>query len=119
MRGFGLNAPIKDSGREAQLFRRRAQIGFLVMLLLSVLLAARYLYLQVFTHDAFTTRSESNRVSLRPVAPNRGLIYDRRGRVLADNQPAFLMKLVPEKVDDLPAMLAELQQVVKIGRAHV
>jgi penicillin-binding protein 2 len=115
VKGIGINAPIKDSGREAELFRRRAQIGFLVIALMTALLGARYLYLQVFTHDAFSTRSESNRVNLRPVAPNRGLIYDRRGRVLADNQPAFLLQLVPEKVDDLPAVLTELQQVVDLG----
>lgn len=112
MNPAGLNKPIKDNADELALFRNRAQLGFLIVLIITALLASRYLYLQVYAHEAFITRSESNRMTLRPLAPNRGLIYDRRGRVLAENQPAFLLQLVPEKVSDLPALLDELEEVI-------
>ncbi|NIV21805.1 MAG: penicillin-binding protein 2, partial [Gammaproteobacteria bacterium] len=88
---------MKNLQDEERLFRKRARTGFLVILVLTLGLAARYVYLQVLQHDDFATRSESNRVHVRAVAPNRGLIYDRRGRVVAENRPAYRIELVPEK----------------------
>ncbi|MEJ2534038.1 MAG: penicillin-binding protein 2 [Gammaproteobacteria bacterium] len=107
--------PLKDDALEAAQFRRRALLGFLIIALATGLLLTRYLYLQVLSHEEFTTRSESNRVKVRPVGPNRGLIYDRRGRVVADNQPAYRLQIVPEKVADLDGTLAALAEVVDIS----
>ncbi len=53
--------------------------------------------LQVLEHDEYATRSEANRIKLRPVVPARGLIYDRKGRMLADNVPAFRLDVMPEE----------------------
>jgi penicillin-binding protein 2 len=95
--------PLKDHAQEARIFRGRAKLAFLLVLLVVVLLGLRYVFLQVISHDEFATRSTSNQVRVVPVPPNRGLIYDRRGRPVAENRPAYRLELVPEKVGNLTA----------------
>ncbi|HNR92817.1 MAG TPA: penicillin-binding protein 2, partial [Dokdonella sp.] len=77
--------PIKDTRQEASLFVRRALVGFALILLALSALAARFWYLQVERHDELRARSDSNRILTRPLAPARGLIYDRNGVLLAEN----------------------------------
>lgn len=107
--------PIKDMRDEAVLFARRARLGFLIILLLMAGLASRYVYLQVLRHEDFSTRSESNRVHVQPVAPNRGQIYDRRGRVLAENRPAYRLELIPEETGGLQQTLVALAEVIELS----
>jgi penicillin-binding protein 2 len=64
------------------------------------LLAARFFYLQVLRYDYYSTRAEDNRISLVPVVPNRGLILDRNGTVLARNYSAYTLEITPSKVAD-------------------
>jgi len=108
------SAPIKEQAAEQRLFRNRAWTGLFIMVLCTLGLLARFFYLQVMRHEDYSTRSESNRVHVRPVPPNRGLIYDRRGRLLAENIPAYRMELVPEEVSDLDATLDALAAIVRI-----
>ena len=105
---------IKDHAAEAALFRRRALVGFLGVLLGLGALGGWYFRLQVLRHDEFATRSEANRLRLVPVAPARGLIYDRKGRILADNIAAWRLEAVPERAGDGAALLARLQGVVAL-----
>src|SRR5690606_11399949 len=84
---------LKNLHQEAAQFRRRAFIALVGVVLGLGGLAAWYFHLQVVRHDEFATRSEQNRVKLRPVVPGRGLIYDRKGRVLADNVPAWRLEV--------------------------
>ncbi len=107
--------PIKDAALETRLFGRRVMTGFGLVLLTVALLLLRYVWLQVLHHEEYTTRSTSNRVRLVPVAPNRGLIYDRRGRPLAENRPAYRLEIVPEKAGDLDLVLGELAGIVALG----
>ena len=101
MKGQGSHRkPLKDALAEARLFRTRAAIGFALIALAMSLIGARFAWLQVAQHEEFTTRSEANRVRLRALPPNRGLVYDRQGRLLADNRPAYRLQLVPEQVDE-------------------
>jgi len=72
--------------------------------------------LQVTRHDEFVTRSTNNSVKPRAIPPARGLIYDRNGVLLADNVPAFRLEVVPDKVQDMPALLAQLGDVVPLGQ---
>jgi penicillin-binding protein 2 len=113
---------IKDEQDEQRLFNRRAWTGFLIITLLMLVLLSRYVWLQVIAFDSFSTRSESNRVSVRPVVPNRGIIYDRRGRVIAENQPAYRLEIIPEKVPGkaagLEALLDELSGLIDLGADH-
>lgn len=106
---------IKEPRDEQRLFARRARIAFAVIVLCILALLSRYVWLQVFAHENFVTRSESNRVSIRPVAPNRGLIYDRRGRVIAENLPAYRLEIVPEKARDIAVLLDELSELIELS----
>ncbi len=110
---------IKDPRGESAQFRRRALVGFLLILAGLGALVGRYVYLQVMRYNEFAVRSDSNRIKLRPIPPTRGLIYDRQGVVLADNVPAFRLEVVPEQVDDMDAMLAQLAQVVPLDKDDI
>jgi len=105
--------PLKDQVQEGNLFARRATISFGLALAAIILLSLRYVFLQVISHDEFSTRSINNRVRIVPVAPNRGLIYDRRGRPIAQNMPAYRLELVPEKVDDLEQVILALGEIIE------
>jgi penicillin-binding protein 2 len=107
--------PVKDIRHEGEMFRRRALVGFLIILMCLIALIARFAFLQVERHDEFTAKSEANRISTRGIAPSRGLIYDRNGILLADNAAAFRLEVVPEGIKDINALLAELDGVVAIS----
>ena len=106
---------LKDPRDEQRLFVRRARIARIVIIVCMLTLLSRFFWLQIIAHENFSTRSESNRVSIRPLAPNRGLIYDRRGRVIAENRPAYRLEIVPEKVKDIPALLDELSGLIALS----
>ncbi|MCP4045137.1 MAG: penicillin-binding protein 2 [Gammaproteobacteria bacterium] len=116
------NRAIKDEREERQLFESRAKIGLIIIVLFILALLGRYVWLQVYAFDGYATRSESNRVRVRPVAPNRGMIYDRRGRVIAENQPAYRLEIVPEMVSGrrpgLEALLDELSTLIDLSDDH-
>ena len=105
---------LKDPWLEVRLFRSRIVAGFLLLLLVMAGLMARYFWLQVIQHEEFITQSINNQVKLVPVAPNRGLIYDRRGRPVAENLPAYRLEIVPEKVPDIEQTLAALSELVEL-----
>ena len=111
---FTVRQPMKNPHAEAEQFRRRAVAGFLGIALALAGLAFGYFRLQVLQHQEYSTRSEANRIKARPIVPARGLIYDRNGKLLADNVPAFRLEIIPDKVGDLDATLAALGQLVKI-----
>ena len=93
-------------------FRVRAGISFLVIVLATLGLTARYSFLQIHEHQRYTTRSEANRLQLRPIAPGRGLIYDRNGVLLADNRPAFRLEIIPEQAKNLGSSLDLLSTLI-------
>ncbi len=110
---------LKDHIRENRLFLHRTIAAVAVVCLLTVVLIARLFYLQVVEHDLYTTLSHNNRVNIEPIGPTRGLIYDRNGVLLAENRPTFSLEIVPERVDDLDATLAELGKLIPITEADV
>src|SRR3970282_1130847 len=91
---------LKNAAAESEQFRRRAAIAFVGVLLALGGLALGYFRLQVLQHDDYATRSEANRIKLRPVVPGRGLIFDRKGTILADNVPAFRLDVTPKEAGD-------------------
>lgn len=107
--------PIKDHLRETMLFNRRMLVAGVVVVLLIFILLGRLAQLQLFEHEHYTTLSENNRVSIRPLVPTRGLIYDRNGVLLAQNLPSFRLELVPERVPDMDQTLDELAKLVRIS----
>ena len=103
-----------DHAAEASLFKRRALFTFCcVVALLCVLLANLY-HLQVLSYKDYETRSNDNRIRVVPVAPSRGLIYDRNGQLLAENLPFYSLDVIPEKIKDMPATLDELTQLINL-----
>ena len=104
----------KDTRGEAEMFRRRAFAGFALILLGLGALVGRYVFLQVLHHDEFALRSINNSVKPRALPPARGLIYDRSGVLLADNVPAFRLEVVPDRVSNMNATLAELGKVIPL-----
>lgn len=119
MIGYPASRALKDNPEEQRLFKRRARTAFIVIVFCIAALLGRYFWLQVIAYENFSTRSERNRVSVRPLVPNRGLIYDRRGRVIAENRPAYRLEIVPEKVPGkargLNLLLDELSLLIDLS----
>ncbi|MFZ5506166.1 MAG: penicillin-binding protein 2, partial [Pseudomonadota bacterium] len=95
-------------------FRRRVYFAGALVLVCFALLFSRFFWLQVVRHDYYATRAEDNRIALLPVSPNRGLIIDRNGEVLARNYSAYTLEIQPSRVADLEATIDELAQLVNI-----
>jgi len=108
------SAPLKDQAQESRRFADRAVAAFVIIALALTLLAARYFYLQILSHEEFVARSTNNRVRVVPVPPNRGLIYDRRGRPVAENRPAYRLEVVPEKAGELEPLLERLGAIIEL-----
>jgi len=106
---------IKNYTQEKQLFQRRLIIAAIVILLLIGLLITRLIYLQIYQHDLYSTMSKKNHLELRPIDPNRGLIYDRNGVLLAENVPVFSLDIIPGHIKDLKQTLADLQKIIAIS----
>ncbi len=106
---------IKDTERELQLFRMRLSVAGLVVFICFGLLMLRFLWLQAIRHSEYFERAESNRISIVPAVPNRGLIIDRNGVVLARNFSAYTLEITPAKIDrNLDTVIDELSQLVDI-----
>ena len=105
---------IKDNNAEAALFRRRAMVAMAGVIVLTLMLLLNLYVVQVIHHDDYQTRSNDNRIKIVPVAPPRGLIFDRNGELLAENRPVFSLEIIPEQVDDLPKMLDDLIVLLKL-----
>lgn len=105
---MSLTAPIKDHHSERQLFTRRVVVCAIVGILLLGVVVARLIQLQVLQYEQFEERAEGNRIRIEAVPPNRGLILDRMGRVLAENVPTYQLELIPEQVSDIDDTLARL-----------
>jgi len=99
---------------EIRQFQRRLAVAGGFVLFAFALLFARFFWLQVIQHEYYQTRAEENRISLVPVVPNRGLIVDRNGVVLARNYSAYTLEIMPDKVGDLEAVINELTKVIDI-----
>jgi penicillin-binding protein 2 len=105
---------LRNHQREIYYFRLRLalSIGFVLLLMLTLL--GRFIYLQVLRHSHFSTLAENNRISVVPVVPNRGLILDRNGFVLARNYSGYTLEITPSKVDDLDKTIDALAKLVDI-----
>ncbi|MCW8918771.1 MAG: penicillin-binding protein 2 [Gammaproteobacteria bacterium] len=105
---------LKNPSRERQLFQVRAIIALLLTLLLLLILLGRLFYLQRLQHDHYITLSTNNRVSVQPLAPTRGLIYDRNGVILAQNIPTYSLELVRERVEEMEWTLEEIGKLIQV-----
>ena len=105
---------LKNSQREIYYFRLRLMLSIGFVLVLLFLLLTRFVYLQIVKHSHFQTLAENNRISVVPIVPNRGLILDRNGLILAHNYSGYTLEIIPSKVIDLEATIDQLAQLVDI-----
>ena len=108
---MSLISPIKDHYFEKRLFVSRIILAVAIMVLLLGIIVARLVQLQIREYDFFAEKSQGNRVRIEALPPTRGLIFDRRGRILAENLPAYQLELIPEQVPDLKRTLARLAEL--------
>ncbi|MEX0960709.1 MAG: penicillin-binding protein 2 [Burkholderiales bacterium] len=105
---------LRDHQRELYYFQMRLAVAGAIALALFLLLFARFTYLQVVQHDYYRLLAEQNRVQIVPLVPNRGLIVDRNGVVLANNFAAYTLEIVPAQVGNIDAVIERLSEVVTI-----
>jgi penicillin-binding protein 2 len=108
------HAELKNHQRERYLFSLRLVISLSFVGLLLLILLSRMFYLQVWKHEHFDTMAESNRIYVVPIVPNRGVITDRNGVVLARNYAGYTLEVSPEKIRNLDATIKEIGKLVEI-----
>ena len=106
---------IKDYLRESNLIHSRLAVMFTVLVLLVLILVARVWYLQIHDFERFNTLSQDNRIRLIPSPPVRGRIFDRNGKVLAENLPVYTLEVLPADVPDMEALIAELSEFIELS----
>jgi len=105
---------IKDNSVENRLFLNRIVVAFIVILLLSSGLIVRLIYLQIVGHEHYATLAKDNSIKIEPLVPTRGIIYDRNGKILAENTPSYSLELIPEQIKDIDDTLQRLKTLLAI-----
>lgn len=107
-------AELKNVEQEIRRFRLRLVAAAVFVLFAFSLLGARLVWLQIYRHDELSTQAENNRITVVPIVPNRGMILDRNGVVLANNYSAYTLEITPSKVDNLEATIDRVSALVPI-----
>lgn len=115
----GEQIELKDYLRETNLIHARL-IGLgVVLAILSFALITRVWFLQVYQNERFEVLSKDNRVRLVPVPPVRGQIFDRNGKVLAENIPVFTLEIRPSEVEDMDGLLDQVTRIIEVSPAEI
>jgi len=109
-----LDSHLADRQREWRLVGARAIVAAVLVLAALALVVVRLAHLQIADHAHFSVLSQENRVKVQPVPPSRGLIYDAKGVVLADNHPSFSLEITVEKVENLSATIDALAAIIRV-----
>ncbi|MBP8030185.1 MAG: penicillin-binding protein 2 [Pseudomonadales bacterium] len=113
------NVVFKDTHSERKLFAGRLLFSICLVIILSLVLLARYYVLQILRHEHFTTQSDANRIHAMAIPPARGVIQDLKGVVLAQSKPSFTLEIIKERVHDMDYTLRELQQLLQLESSEV
>ncbi|GBG13731.1 penicillin-binding protein 2 [Novimethylophilus kurashikiensis] len=108
------SSELRNPQREQHQFRLRLGVAAAMVLVCFSILLARLFHLQVLRYDHYQTLAENNRISLVPIVPNRGLILDRKGVVLAHNFFAYTLEITPSKVDDVEKTVNDISKIIEI-----
>ncbi|RQZ25766.1 penicillin-binding protein 2 [Burkholderia sp. Bp9017] len=104
-----------DTQQQLSRFRLRVAAAGVFVFVCFGLLASRFFYLQLFQHGKYALQAEENRISVAPIVPNRGIITDRNGVVLAKNYSAYTLEITPSKLDDtLENTIDKLSEIIPI-----
>ena len=107
-------AELKNAEQEIRTFHLRLAAATVLVMVCFGLLLTRFVYLQVANYDEYQSAAEDNRISILPIVPNRGLIFDRNGVVLARNFSAYTLEITPSKVADLDDTIDELAKLIEV-----
>ena len=110
---------MRDHKSEVRLFRNRVIVAFSGILLFTLVLVGNLYRLQVDNFESYQTRADGNRIKVLPIAPMRGLIYDRNGVLLAENKLVFDLTMIPEKTDDVDSMLEKLSKFIPLNEEKI
>ena len=110
---------LKNLDQELAHFQARLVVGAFFVLTLVAILLGRLFYMQVMQYQRYHLLAESNRISLVPLAPNRGFIVDRNEQILADNYSAFTVEIAVDKVRDSKKTIADIASLIEITPAHI
>ena len=116
---MSLELSIKDPGREQEMFVGRATTLFVLVVILFAVLVARMLTLQIVEHERYQLRADNNRLQIQTIVPSRGMIYDRNGRLLADNQTSFSLAVVAERVENVDVLFSAIVEILSLGPEQV
>ncbi len=108
------SAELRNYERELAQFQLRIAVAGFAVLAAFLLLAGRFFFLQVVHHDVYRAKAEENRIAIVPVAPNRGLIVDRNGVVIARNYSGYTLEIFPRRVESLERTIDELAELIEI-----
>ena len=106
---------VKDNTVENRLFLNRIVAAFIVISLLTSGLIVRLMYLQIVGHEHYSSLAKDNSIKIVPLVPTRGIIYDRHGKILAENMPSYSLELIPEKIPDFNDTVSRLQKLLNIS----
>ncbi len=109
----------KNKALESALFARRVYFCVFVIILMVTMLLGNLYFLQVTQYQDYQTRSNDNRIKVIPSAPPRGLIFDRNGVLLAENQPEFSLEIIPEQVPNLKQTMLELTELLGLDEQNI
>ncbi|MGB2154425.1 MAG: penicillin-binding protein 2 [Porticoccaceae bacterium] len=109
------DSAFSDPARERRIFAGRLLVTAIGVVVMGIIVIARYVDLQINRHQNFATHSDNNRVHVRPAAPSRGLIYDRNGELLADNRPTYSLTIVRERSENLDELLTKVSELITIS----
>ena len=107
-------AELRNHERELHQFQLRIAVAGIAVLVAFGLLAARFFFLQVVQHEHYVSKAEDNRISIVPLAPNRGLIVDRNGVVLARNYSGYTLEIFPRRVKSIERTIDEVAELIEI-----
>lgn len=110
---------LKNPQQEVKFFFRRTLIIVFAVFVLACTIGSRLYYLQIYQHDIYTTLSNNNQLGIVPIEPNRGLIFDRNGVLLADNVASFSLELIPNVVKNVKATIKELQKIIPVSEVDI
>ncbi|MFT6390185.1 MAG: penicillin-binding protein 2 [Cellvibrionaceae bacterium] len=105
----------KNHHIETRTFSQRVIVTGGCIVILALLLLVRYYNLQIVEHKIYATQSDNNRILVQTVSPQRGLIFDSKGKLLADNRPSYILSVVPENAPDIKGTISLLRELLDIS----
>ena len=116
---MSLSSHIKDHQKEKEVFFSRIVISSLIGIGLIGIVILRLIQLQVIEYDFFSDRAHGNRINIRATLPSRGIIYDRNGKILAENKTSFQLVVIPEQIHEIKETLNKLANLNLISPKNI